>query len=68
MGVLVATGATRDAGKVLGRPQFAEPVELLRVPTYQVMGVIAIRVRRSIGAPAAEPSVAGSCPRRKQPG
>ena len=46
MGVLVSTGATREASKVLGGYQVAEPVELVRIPTYQVMGVIAIRARR----------------------
>jgi hypothetical protein len=50
MGVLVATGATRGASSRIGGPQFAEPVELLRVPTYQVIGVVVIRTRRSIGA------------------
>ena len=38
MGVLVATGAARNAGKVFGRFEAAEPVELIRVPTYQVLG------------------------------
>ena len=50
MGVLVATGATRGAASRIGGPQFAEPVELLRVPTYQVIGVVLIRTRRSIAA------------------
>ena len=50
MGVLVSTGATREASKVLGGYQVAEPVELVRIPTYQVMGVIAIRTRRAISA------------------
>ena len=50
MGVLVSTGATREASKVLGGYQVAEPVELVRIPTYQVMGVIAIRARRAISS------------------
>jgi hypothetical protein len=41
MGILVATGAARDARA--GGPRFAEPIELARVPTYQVLGVIARR-------------------------
>ena len=48
IGVLVSTGATRGSAQVLGRPQFAEPVELLRVPTYQVLGVIVMRGRNAI--------------------
>jgi hypothetical protein len=48
MGVLVATGAARSTGKVFGRFEAAEPVELIRVPTYQVLGVIVQRTRRAV--------------------
>jgi hypothetical protein len=50
MGVLISTGAARTASKPGGRFQFAEPVELVRVPTYQVMGVLAMRVRKAVAA------------------
>ena len=47
MGILVATGAARQAGKG-GRFEFAEPIELARVPTYQVAGVILLRARAAV--------------------
>lgn len=47
MGILVATGAARQAGKG-GRFEFAEPIELARVPTYQVAGVILLRARTAV--------------------
>ena len=50
MGVLVSTGATREAQQGPGGYQVAEPVELVRIPTYQVMGVIVIRARRAISS------------------
>jgi hypothetical protein len=47
MAILEATGVAREAGAGEGRFEFAEPVELVRVPTYQVAGVLALRARRT---------------------
>jgi hypothetical protein len=46
MGILVATGAAR--GGADRGPKAAEPVELARVPTYQVLGVVALRARHAV--------------------
>jgi hypothetical protein len=48
MAVLEASGVAREAGSGQGRFEFAEPVEMVRVPTYQVAGVLALRARRTI--------------------
>ena len=48
MGILVATGAARRGLTTSGPFSFAEPVELARVPTYQVVGVVALRVRNAV--------------------
>jgi hypothetical protein len=47
MGILVATGAARG-GSI--DPRAAEPLELARVPTYQVLGVVARRTRYGVAA------------------
>lgn len=49
MGILVASGATRDRGMRLGRLQFAEPIEVARVSTLQLASVL---VGRSVNAAA----------------
>jgi len=47
MGVLVATGAPRRAARTPARLQFAEPQELVRMPTSTVVGVLAGRGRQA---------------------
>ncbi len=47
MGVLVATGAARHA-QAPGSARVAEPIELARVPTYQVAGVVVLRARHAV--------------------
>jgi hypothetical protein len=47
MGILVASGRARETVRG-GRWQFAEPIEMARVPTYQVAGVVAIRGVRGV--------------------
>lgn len=50
MGILVASGAVRTAAVNRGPFRVAEPVEVARVPTYQLFGSIVIRAwRASIG-------------------
>ncbi len=49
MGILVATGTARRAAKGRGALP-AEPVELARIPTYQVLGVVALRGRSAVAA------------------
>jgi hypothetical protein len=44
MGIVASTGAARDAGARTPF-KFAEPVELVRVPTYQVIGVVGLRTQ-----------------------
>jgi hypothetical protein len=46
--VLEATGRTRESGEGSGRFEFAEPADIVRIPTYQVAGVLALRARRSV--------------------
>jgi hypothetical protein len=58
MGILVASGQTRGQtrgqtpGQAAGhgRLQFAEPIEMTRVPTYQVAGVVVLRAWRGLGS------------------
>ncbi len=53
MGVVIASGGGRR-GRLDGRFEFAEPVEVTRVPTYQVAGVLALRGWRAlVGIPSA---------------
>jgi hypothetical protein len=48
MGILIASGRARET--IRGRRwQFAEPIEMARVPTYQVAGVVALRGMRAVG-------------------
>ena len=47
MGIVASTGAARDAG-TRAPLQFAEPVELVRVPTYQVIGVVGLRAQAAV--------------------
>ncbi len=48
MGILVATGGARGGAAGSGAAGPAEPSELARVPTYQVVGVVARRTRHAI--------------------
>jgi hypothetical protein len=47
MGLLTSTGAIRQASASRGPFKFAEPVEVSRVPTYQLVGSIAGRAWRA---------------------
>ena len=47
VGLLASTGAIRAAGASRGPFRFAEPAEVTRVPTYQLLGAIAGRAWRS---------------------
>ena len=47
VGLLASTGAIRAAGVSRGPFTFAEPAEVTRVPTYQLLGAIASRAWRS---------------------
>ena len=46
MGLIESTGAIRSAGVSKGPFRFAEPAEVLRVPTYQLLGTVAGRAWR----------------------
>ena len=50
MGVLIATGGARREAKGLGRFPYAEPIEMARVPTFQVLAVVALRAMRAVSA------------------
>ena len=50
MGVLIATGGARREAKGPGRFPFAEPIEMARVPTFQVVVVVALRAMRAVSA------------------
>jgi hypothetical protein len=47
MGLLASTGAIRQASSSRGLFKFAEPAEVTRVPTYQLLGTIAGRAWRA---------------------
>lgn len=47
MALLVSTGAVRTAGLTKGPFKFAEPVDVARVPTYQLVGTVVGRSWRS---------------------
>ncbi|MCJ7709900.1 MAG: hypothetical protein MUQ32_03635 [Chloroflexi bacterium] len=50
MGVLIATGGARREAKGPGRFPFAEPIEMARVPTFQVVVAVALRAMRAVSA------------------
>ncbi len=50
MGVLIATGGARREANGPGRFPFAEPIEMARVPTFQVLAVVALRAMRAVSA------------------
>ena len=47
VGLLASTGAIRAAGASSGPFKFAEPAEVTRVPTYQLVGAVAARAWRA---------------------
>jgi len=48
MGILVATGAARQGKAAGGSPVVAEPIELVRVPTTRLAGVLVGRTRAAV--------------------
>jgi len=47
MGLLAATGASRQASVTKGPFKYAEPAEITRVPTYQLFGALGLRAWRA---------------------
>src|SRR6185503_7240938 len=47
MGLLAATGASRQASVTKGPFKYAEPAEVTRVPTYQLFGALGLRAWRA---------------------
>jgi hypothetical protein len=67
LGLLEATGAIRMAKISRGPFRFAEPIEVARVPTYQLFGTLASRSWRAVVGPFVPRSRPGSAESDDEP-